>query len=118
MGQLSHTRHRGQELDYCTHGAHCRTRQWRHVADVRKDDWYTGAGDAKIYSEADSPQGENFHIAKFPEQDATMRQTLKDATKYYRLTFVEKQPTLIMETDISDIKMLPNTTSVKQQPTL
>ena len=73
---------------------------------------------AKIYSEAHSPQGENFHIAKFPEQNATMRQTLKDATKYYRLTFVEKQPTLIMETDISDIKMLPNTTSVKQQPTL
>ena len=54
---------------------------------------------AKIYSEAHSPQGENFHIAKFPEQNATMRQTLKDATKYYRLTFVEKQPTLIMETD-------------------
>ena len=64
----------------------------------------------KIYSEAHSPQGENFHIAKFPEQNATMRQTLNDVTKYYRLTFVEKQPTLI-------IKMLPNTTFVKQQPT-
>ena len=49
MGQLSHTRHRGQELDYCTHGAHCRTRQWRHVADVRKDDWYTGAGVAHLH---------------------------------------------------------------------
>ena len=35
------------------------------------------SGKCKDYFfEAHSPQGENFHIAKFPENDATMIQTL------------------------------------------